>query len=242
MKLQLQKMTWRGQSFPQKRALRKKLQKYITARWPKLRLLTAKSKQIDHLMEDDWWQFDTYLIQKEIKSYKSFYEEFIELNQSVKLYLKEEENKADQMLWHEPKVSAFQNFMKWAVNWIEKIKLHKDLVKTSEKDITPTNSLKCVWKQKSDKSSPAMCLKEEANRAAFMAKAAPLKETQTRNSWRFKQSWHFMWHDSKYILNMNHLNNSLTVIVKSAGQRWRSTHVWGITIQTGIPRLANAFS
>lgn len=77
-------------------------------------------------------------------------------------------------------------------NWVEQTKLHKDLVKTSVKDITPLDSVSNVSaKQKSGKSSScssqassyassatSIRLKEEANRAVLVAKAAALKEKQ----------------------------------------------------------------
>lgn len=76
------KMTTRGQSCLQERAF------YITARRSKLRLLTTKSNQIERLMEND--ENLIHIEQTELKRYKKLYEEFIELNQEVNRYLKEE--------------------------------------------------------------------------------------------------------------------------------------------------------
>lgn len=103
-------------------------------------------------MEDD--DNLIHIEQKELKSYKKLYEEFIELNQSVKLYLKEDESEADQTFWFEPKVSNCQDFLRREESWVEETKLHKDLLKTSVKDITPMDSVSNVFaKQISGKSS-----------------------------------------------------------------------------------------
>lgn len=68
------------------------------------------------------------------------YEKFIELYQSVKLYLKESEIEADQTFCFEPKVSNCQDFMKR----VEEVKFHRDLVKTSVKDLTPMDNVSNV--------------------------------------------------------------------------------------------------
>lgn len=113
---------------PTENGLEEKLHQYINARRAKLRLLTAKSNQIERLLESD--DNLTHIEQKEMKHYKKLYEELIELNESVKLYLKEEEHKADQTYWFKPKVSNCQDFMNRTENWTEETKLHKELVKT----------------------------------------------------------------------------------------------------------------
>lgn len=56
-----------------------KLYQYISARRSKLRLLTAKSNQIELLMEGR--SRLVHIVQKEMKTYKKLYQEFIELNE-----------------------------------------------------------------------------------------------------------------------------------------------------------------
>lgn len=176
---------------PTEKGLEEKLHQYINARRAKLRLLTAKSNQIEHLMEND----DNLMCieQKELKQYKKLYEEFTDLNESVKLYLKEEEKEADQTYWFEPKASNCQDFMEKTKKWIEETKKHEDLIKAGDSDVTPMDSVSNVspTKQKSGRSSSRSSsvsssissatsarLREEANRAALVAKAAALKERQ----------------------------------------------------------------
>ena len=94
----------------------------MNARRANLRLFTGKSNQIERLMESDG---NLTHIQNKIKLYKKQYEDFGELNESVKLYLKEEEHKADQTYWIEPKVSNCKHFMNRTELWIEETKLHR---------------------------------------------------------------------------------------------------------------------
>ncbi|KAG7494386.1 hypothetical protein JOB18_029634 [Solea senegalensis] len=176
---------------PTNKGFEEKLHRFINVRRSKLRLLSDKSNQVERLMEDDdnW----IHVEQKEMKSYKKLYEEFVELNQSVKLYLKEDEIEDDQTFWFEPEMSNCQDFMKRVETWVGDIRLCEDLIMTSVKDINPpTDSVSHVSvKQKSGKSSgrssrasshsstaTSLRLREEANRAALVANAAELKEKQ----------------------------------------------------------------
>ena len=47
------------------------------------------------------------------------YEEFVELNSSVMLYLKEEEKEADQDYWFQPRVDRCQQFMSKVKAWMQ---------------------------------------------------------------------------------------------------------------------------
>ncbi len=175
---------------PTEKGFEDQLQQHVTARRTKLRLLTVKSNQIERLMENS--ENLVHIEQKEMNSYHKLYEDFVELNQTVKLYLKEEEKEADQVFWFEPKVSNCQDFIARVARWVEEMKCFTALLKTSEKDITPLDSVSNVSaKQRSGRSSSrrslaSSCassastvrLREEANRAALMAKAAALKEKQ----------------------------------------------------------------
>lgn len=175
---------------PTERSFAEKVQQCITARRSKLRQLTTKSNQIERLMEDS--DNMIHIERKELTSYNKLYEEFIEMNQSVKLYLKEEESETDQTYWFEPKLSSCQDFMRRVAIWIEDTKRHPDPVKTSERDITPMDSVSNVSvNQRSGRSSSSSSqsgssassastarLREEANRAALVAKAAALKGKQ----------------------------------------------------------------
>lgn len=79
-----------------------------------------------------------------MRSYYKLFEEFIELNHSVTLCLKEEEAEPDQTFWFEPKRSNCEDFMIRVEKWIAGVKLHEDLLETSGKDITPMDSVSNV--------------------------------------------------------------------------------------------------
>lgn len=175
---------------PNKKVNEEKLHQCINARRSKLRQLTAKSNQIERLMEDE--NNVTHIDQKEIRCYNKLFEEFVELNHSVALYLNEEESEYDQTFWFEPKRSNCKDFLIRVENWIAEVKLREDLKETSEKDISPMDSVSNVSaKLRTAKSSrcsshtssaassaTAIRLKEEAKRAALIAKASSLKEKQ----------------------------------------------------------------
>lgn len=78
----------------------------------------------------------------------------IHINQSVNLYLKEEESEVIKLIWFEPKISNCQDLMETVEKWVEEVKLHEDLIETSGKDITPMDTVSNVSvNQKSGKSS-----------------------------------------------------------------------------------------
>lgn len=79
---------------------------------------------------------------------------------SLKLYLKEEESEADQIFRFEHKVFNCQDFMKRVEIWIEEMKLHKDLVTTSLKDITPMDSVLNVAAKQNLASLPVVVAKQ----------------------------------------------------------------------------------
>ncbi|KAG7485610.1 hypothetical protein JOB18_014317 [Solea senegalensis] len=154
------------------KGLKENLHQFITARRSKLRLLTTKSNQIEGLMEDD--NNVIHVEQIEVKGYKKLYEEFVELNQSLKLYLREDEIEADQTSWFEPKASCCRDFMERVKTWIEDIQLCENLIMTSVKDITPMDSVSNVSSQIS--SATSVRRREEANKATLIARAAALKK------------------------------------------------------------------
>lgn len=158
-----------------------KLHQYINARRAKLRLLTAKYNQIERLLGSD--DNLTHIEQKEMKHYKKLYEEFIKLNESVKLHLKEEDHEANQTCWFEPKVSNCQNFMNKTENWIEETKLHTELVDTCGqclKCVCKTKIWQVFWSFQQCEPVRIVCYFSTSSKegAALVAKAAALKATQ----------------------------------------------------------------
>ena len=164
-----------------------KVQQCINARRGKLRQLTAKSNFIDSHMVSDVYVDN--IEQSEMEHYKRLVEEFKEANYTVLQYLPEEDKEADQENWFEPKLQCCQDFIHSTYKWIEDTKLHMELSQTSVKDVGPNDSVSNVSEGKrrtnrpsseagsrhSGASSTASArLREEANRAALLARSAAL--------------------------------------------------------------------
>ena len=160
------------------------LKRCRNARRGKLRLLTAKSNYMDSHMTTDAYVRE--IEQGEMEQYKKLLEDFKESNCNVLLYLTEEEKKTDQEGWFEPKLQTCQDFIKATEQWVQDTKLHLELTQTSLKDVAPSDSASQTRRRsetgsrrsgRSVASSAASArLKEEANRAALLAKAASLKD------------------------------------------------------------------
>ncbi len=175
------------------KGLEEKLHNKINARRGKLRQLTAKSNEIEQLMENDCNLNDVEL--KQFKNYKRLFEEFVESNASVLLYLQEEEHVPDQDFWYQPKLLCCKKLMEKVELWIEEIKNSIKMSQISNKEVSPMDSVSMVAsktntsnksgsgvtsvsKKSSRSTASSARLKEEANRAALLAKAAALKERQ----------------------------------------------------------------
>ena len=163
-----------------------RLKHCINARRGKLRLLTAKSNYIESHMTSDAYVMN--IEHSEMESYKKLVEEFMEANVNVVYYLQDEEKQADQENWFQPKLKSCKDFIHSTYEWIEETKLKMSLQETLEKDVSPSESASNMTNsRRSSKSgsvktvrsaASAARLKEEANRAALIAKAASLKGRQ----------------------------------------------------------------
>nr|XP_055033829.1 uncharacterized protein LOC129422128 [Misgurnus anguillicaudatus] len=178
---------------PTVKGLEEKLHLKINARRSKLRQLTAKSNEIELLMENACNLLDVENIQ--FKVYKQLFEEFVEINGSVLLYLVDEEHDADQNFWFQPKLLCCKNFMEKVDLWIKETKKSLKMSQTCDNEVTAMDSISMVScksntsnksgskatsvsKKSSISNASTARLKEEANRAALLAKAATLKERQ----------------------------------------------------------------
>ncbi len=165
------------------KGLEEKLHNKINARRGKLRQLTAKSNEIEQFMENYCNLNDVEL--KQFKNYKRLFEEFVENNASVLLYLKEEEHVPDQDFWYEPKLLCCKTFMEKVELWIEEIKNSIKKSQISDKEVSPMDSVSMVAskthtsnksgsgvtsvsKKSSRSTASSARLKEEANKAALL--------------------------------------------------------------------------
>lgn len=171
-----------------------KLSSKINARRGKLRQLTAKSNEIELLMENAC-NLDE-VKNNHLKFYERLLGEFVESNTSVLLYLKEEEHAADQDFWFLPKLSCCNKFKKNVTLSIEETESGTAMSQSCDNEISPMDSVSMVASKSlisnksgresrssaSKKSSTSTVLsarlKEEANRSALLAKAAAAKERQ----------------------------------------------------------------
>ncbi|KAG7499391.1 hypothetical protein JOB18_036335 [Solea senegalensis] len=149
---------------------KERLKQYITARRSKLR----QQDQIERLMGDD--NNVIRVKQDEMKSYRKRHEEFIELNQAVNHFMGADEFEVDQTSWFEPKASCCREFMASVEAWADGVELREDLIK----DATPMDSVSnpAGFSSRSSRASShissaaSIQRKEEADRAALIAKAA----------------------------------------------------------------------
>lgn len=67
--------------------LEDKLHRLMDSRTGKLAQMTARSNEVERLMDSDSPNV-TDIMEKEMRAYKRLYEEFVELNSSVKLHVR----------------------------------------------------------------------------------------------------------------------------------------------------------
>lgn len=98
-----------------------------------MRQLTAKSNELEQLMESDS-ALDEVKIR--MKVFKTICEEFKECNSLVMLYLNEDEKKADQEMWFKPKAETYQVFAEKIDVWMKEVKLRKPMLQACENEVT----------------------------------------------------------------------------------------------------------
>ena len=156
------------------------LYQHSNRRRGKLRQMTAKFNEMEHLMENE---LNLETVKTKMRAFKTALEEFKESNISVLLYLNEEEKSTDQDFWFKPKEVRFQEFIEKADMWIKTVELQRKKSQTCEDEVTQWDSVSMVARSKvskasSGRSTASARLKEEAKRAALEAKAASLKQKQ----------------------------------------------------------------
>lgn len=159
-----------------------KLHQLTKVRRGKLGQVTAQEDETERLLSREILPAVND-VREALKVYKKLYEEFQGCNYAVLLCIKDEEEKeADQQLWFQPMSERCLQFINRVNTWIE--------IQTCDQEITPMDSASRVSKTSRVSNTSKVSnttrvstasserVKEEANRAALMARAASLKEKQ----------------------------------------------------------------
>lgn len=179
------------------KALDSKLHKLINVRRYKFGQLTAKSKEIESLLQNDGSLIQ--IEEEHLPLFQTLLEEFSKYNHAVLEILHEDEHYADQEYWFQPKYDQFKSILEKIETWIkeQKRKITDDYQLDEEVSPKDSVSVASVSKKRSKGTgskvksvSGSSCassststassarLKEEAKRAARLAKAAALKKKQ----------------------------------------------------------------
>ena len=181
------------------KALEKKLDEQMNLRKRVLARLVSKAEEIENLMIN---YSNALLIEKHhLSDYSKFLNRFTEVNNAVSELLSDDEKKADQQYWSEPNLIKYENFLTKLEHWIIEARRHAKTGATTQQgesaaeDVDPDDSASAVLENyssvtvrsvssrhsKSSKVSSnasSLRIKEEANRAALLARAAALKKKQ----------------------------------------------------------------
>ncbi|KAL0157129.1 hypothetical protein M9458_048375, partial [Cirrhinus mrigala] len=172
------------------KALEARLNRQVNLRKAKMAQITIHMNEIDKLKEND--ENVEKIEQELLTQLNKLYQEFIELNDNVQELLLDEEKGDDQRIWFEPKSSKIGEFVLGTERWIEKV---KDANAAKNEDVEPGDSVSEVASTVRKKSragssaghsvassatssSSILRMKEEAEKAALLAKAASLKKKQ----------------------------------------------------------------
>lgn len=115
------------------KALKKKRNKLVQLRSNKLAQLTGKTREIEHLMDDDA-NVSSVRLQLRVE-YQVLVREFGERNYALQQFMSEEEFKEDQCSWYEPKASEFNMFIAKAEKWIEMVEEYVKQAKTCDEEV-----------------------------------------------------------------------------------------------------------
>ncbi|XP_043956787.1 uncharacterized protein LOC122822295 [Gambusia affinis] len=179
------------------KALDSKLHKLINVRRYKLGQLTAKSKEIDSLMQNDGSLIQ--IEEEHLPLFQTLLEEFSKSNDTVLEILHEDEQHVDQEYWFQPKYDFFKSILEKTETWIKEKKRKTIDDHQLDVEVSPMDSVSIASVSKkrskgtgskaksvsssscassSTSSASSARLKEEAKRAALLAKAATLKKKQ----------------------------------------------------------------
>ena len=172
------------------KALEEKLDTKMRVRKRVLARLVSKAEEIENLMKND---SNAFLVEKDhLSDYSKFLYEFIEANEVVSELLQDEEREADQLHWSKPNLPKLKSFLAQIEQWIVEARQHAETV---TEQVDPDDSASTVREKrgsviqgsvssrqsKSSKVSShasSMRRREEANRAALLARAAGLRKKQ----------------------------------------------------------------
>lgn len=158
--------------------------------------LTAKSKELQSLMDDD--SNLTEIEQVQLTSFRVLLEEFAKANDEVLQILNEDEQNADQEYWYQPKLDTFKAMLTKTEAWLKEAKQRLMMAQKCDEEVSHMDSISVVSlsRRKSAKSvshtgsdsgsshgssassASSSLEKEEATRAALLAKAAAIKRRQ----------------------------------------------------------------
>ncbi|XP_039467663.1 uncharacterized protein LOC120440088 isoform X1 [Oreochromis aureus] len=172
------------------RGLEDQLGRHINARRSKLSQLTLKMNKIRGLMKENE---SLDIVDEHLSNFSKLHEEFLQANDDVLSLLPEDERNVVQMLWLNPKKEQFSGFMTEVEKWII-------LTRHQYQDgVSPDDSVSVTARPTAKKSGTSVrrssvssrssrwsrvlsvssvWQKEEAERAALLARAASLKQRQ----------------------------------------------------------------
>nr|XP_049612597.1 uncharacterized protein LOC125990036 isoform X1 [Syngnathus scovelli] len=169
------------------KALEEKLQRLIGQRRAKMAHITAKMKEMDNMKNNE-----EHVDKRESETLQSFYklhEEFILLNNNIVQMLPEDEADTDQRDWYESKAATIKQFLHETEGWIQERKRSVH----NEEEVAPYDSISVIADLRRQRSksrsssrtesssvvsntSSVARMKEEAKRAALLARAESLKK------------------------------------------------------------------